>query len=94
VTLSVPGVQSVQPPTGALVVFNSYSFDPATPSISINGGAFINVPSVGSDWQSIAVPVPLEQIHDGTNTITFKATGDATVVANISIILVAGAPVP
>jgi hypothetical protein len=94
VPLLVPGVHSVQTPTGALVVFNTYSFDPATPSISVNGNAFINSPSVGSDWQSIAVPVPLDQIHDGTNTITFKATGDATVVANISIILVAGAPVP
>ncbi len=94
VTLVVPGVHSVQPPTGALVLFNSYSFDPATPSISVNGGAFINPPSFGDSWQSIAVPVPLDQIHDGTNTIAFKANGAGTVVANISIILVAGAPVP
>ena len=45
-------------------------------------------------WQSLAVPVPLDQVHDGTNTIAFKSLDGGTVVANISLIIVAGAPVP
>jgi hypothetical protein len=43
---------------------------------------------------SMAIPVPLNQIHDGTNTLTFKSGNGSTTIANISIILVAAAPVP
>ena len=44
-------------------------------------------------WESYAIPVPLNQIHTGTNTLIFKSTDASTTVANISIILVAAAPV-
>ena len=96
VTLSVTGVHSVQTPTGALAVFNAWSFDTVNPSISVNGGSWIDTPwaFAESGWHSLAVPVPLDQVHDGTNTIAFKSSGNGTVVANISIIIVAGAPVP
>jgi hypothetical protein len=96
VTLSVTGVHHDQTPTGALVVFNTWSYTPVNPSISLNGGAWIDTPFVFAEngWQSLAVPVPLDQVHDGTNTIAFKSIDGGTVVANISLIIVAGAPVP
>jgi hypothetical protein len=97
-TLQVPGVRRDQTPTGALVVLNTYSYAKTIPSISINGNAYIDTPyPVGSEsyfWQAIAIPVPVSQVKDGTNTITFKSADGSTTVSNISIILVAGAPVP
>ncbi len=98
VTFSVTGVHHDQPPTGALVVYNAWSMDTVNPSISLNGGAWIDTPWIFDDeawgWRSLSLPVDLNQIHDGTNTIAFKSSGNGTVVANISIIIVAGAPVP
>jgi len=97
ITLTVPGVFRNQTPTGALVVLNSYSLGNAVPSISVNGGAWINTPPPDGQtfgrW-SLAIPIPLDQVHDGTHTLAFKSTDGTTVVTNISIILVAGAPVP
>jgi hypothetical protein len=78
-------------------VFNAWSSDPVNPSISINGGPWIDAPGVFNEasWLSVAVPVTdLGQVHDGTNTIAFKSSDGDTVVANISLIIVAGAPVP
>jgi hypothetical protein len=96
VTLSVTGVHHDQTPTAALVVYNAWSFDPVIPSISLNGGPWIDSSWVylETGWHSIALPVPLDQVHDGTNTIAFKSSDGGTVVANISIILVAASPVP
>ena len=98
VTFNVNGVRRDQTPTGALVVLNTYSFGATIPSISINGGPWINTawPSWGSQmhWMAMAIPVPVDQIHDGNNTLTFKSGDGTTTIANISIILVAGAPVP
>ena len=96
VTLSVTGVHHVQQPTAALVVFNAWAYVPINPSISLNGGPWIDTPFVFAEtgWQSLAVPVPLDQVRDGSNTIAFKSSDGGTVVANISLIIVAGAPVP
>jgi hypothetical protein len=98
ITLPVPGVRRDQPPTGALVAMNTYSFGTTIPSISINGGPWIDTawPSWAQTyfWLSIAIPVPLDQIKDGANTLSFKSTNGSTTIANISIILVAAAPVP
>ena len=97
-TLSTASVFRTQTPTGALVVLNSLSFAATVPSISINGGPFIDTPwppeNRPSYWEAYAIPIPLDQVHDGVNTITFKSSDFSTTVANISIILVAGAPVP
>jgi hypothetical protein len=97
-TLTVPGVRRDQTPTGALVVFNTYSFAETVPSVSVNGNpAVATAWPVGFStygWYSIAVPVPLDQVHDGDNTLTFTSDDWSTTVANISIILVAGAAVP
>lgn len=97
-TLQVPGVRRDQAPTGAYLVLNSYSFARTIPSISINGNAYIDTPyPAGAEayyWQSVAIPIPVNQVRDGNNTVAFKSTDGSTVVSNISIILVAGAPVP
>lgn len=99
VTLTVQGVHHVQTPTAAQVVMNTYSFAQVIPSISINGGPWIDTPWPYPDAQtfsfrSISIPIPLPQVLDGTNTITMKSTDNSTTVANVSIILVAAAPVP
>jgi hypothetical protein len=97
-TLTVTGVRRDQPPTGALIVLNTYSFAPTVPSVSINGNPYIPTPWPAGwttyAWSSIAIPVPLDQIHDGTNTLTFKSADGSTLISNISIILVAGSAVP
>ena len=98
VTLTVTGVRRDQTPTAAQVVLNTYSFAQTVPSISVNGNPYINTPwPVGwetNGWFSISIPVPLDQVHDGTNTITFTSADGSTTIANITIILVAGSAVP
>ena len=98
VTLTTASVRRDQTPSGAQVVLNTYSFAPTVPSISINGGPWIDTawPNGWTTfaWSSISIPVPLDQVHDGSNTITFKSADPSTTVANISIILVAASAVP
>jgi hypothetical protein len=105
VTKTVTGVRHDQTPTGALAVFNFYAFTQTAPSISINGGPFINTPwpytgdTQTYSWRSIAIPTAgfgtnPGQVHDGTNTITFTSTDTSTQIGNVSIILVAAAPIP
>ena len=81
------------------MVLNTYSFaadgsdrsaSTATPT-STHAWPPNGTPTSGS---SISIPVPLDQIHDGPNTITFKSGDPSTTVSNISIILVAASPVP
>lgn len=98
-TLTTDPVRRDQTPTGALLVLNSYSFVKQIPSVSINGGPWIDTPWPFTDaqtysWRSLAIPIPLDQVHDGANTIAFKSGDASTLVSNISIILVAGSPVP
>ncbi len=106
VTLSTDPVFRRQTPTGAIVTFNSYSWDPALPSVSVNGNPAIANPwpykdspgfqngSGGFSGRSYWMSVPLDQVHDGVNTLTFTTSGGQAWVANVNLILVAGAPVP
>jgi hypothetical protein len=68
------------------------------PSISVNGGPWIDTPwpfDAGTySWRSLSIPVPVEQVRDGTNTIAFRSNDGSTTVANVSLILVAASPVP
>jgi hypothetical protein len=99
-TFNVDGVfRRQQPQDQALATFGWFAFDQSVPSFSVNGG-----PEHTTAWpfdgltnteRVIAVPIPLSEVHDGTNTITFtNGSGTATVVHNINLILVAAAPVP
>ena len=98
VTLDIHGVRTDQAPTAAQVVLNTYSFERFVPSISINGGPWINTPWPYDEqtysWRSISIPVPVEQVRNGPNTISFKSGHESTTIANVSLILVAAAPVP
>lgn len=101
-TATLPTVQPVtwvQTPTTAEVTFNWFPFDPVVPGVSVNGGPVHTVVWPGSDtfaWRTIAIPVPLAEIHQGVvNTITLSSNGgQSTVVANINLALIAAAPVP
>jgi len=98
IDLQVSGVRRDQAPTGAQIVLNTYSFAAVVPSVSVNGGPSIQTPwpfdAQTYSWRSISIPVPLDQIHDGTNTLTFTSGDSSTIISNISLILVAASPVP
>jgi hypothetical protein len=100
-TLRIGGVYRVQPPTAALMTFNWYVTDhDAVPAFRINGGPWHETayPFEASPywigWRTIDVPVPVSEVRDGANTVEFKWPSGGTVLSNVSIILVAGAPVP
>jgi hypothetical protein len=95
--LAVPGVTWRQTPTAAFVGFNWFPFQsPGTvPEVRVNGGPWHSVswpfdPTVYS-WRTIAVEVPMSEIHAGENTVQFR-NGTSTIVANVNIILIAASP--
>ena len=106
VTLNTDPVFRRQTPKEAIVTFNSYSFDPALPSVSVNGNPPILNPwpykdsppfqngAGGFSTRSYWMSVPLAQVHDGVNSLTFTTSGGSAWVANVNLVLVAGAPVP
>lgn len=96
VNMTVTGVRHDQTPTAAQVVLNTYSFAAVLPSVSVNGGPYIDTSGNGPSfvWRTLSIPVPVAQVHDGVNTLTFKSGDGSTVIANVSLILVAGSAVP
>lgn len=98
--LTVTGVHHDQAPTAAQVVFNYWVAGTAVPSVSVNGNTFIDtsnpfaVDGLSYAWRTISIPIPLSQVVDGTNTVAFKSVDGSTIVANISLILVAASAVP
>ena len=100
-TLTVNGVHlGNKTPTAAYVLFNSYSIGSNQyAQVSVNGGPMIATPWDKGDAAytiySLAVPVPLDQLHtDGQpNTLTFSAS-DHVNVANVNIVLVNAQTVP
>jgi hypothetical protein len=93
-SFTVTGVHRDQTPTGAIVVLNSYSSAQVVPSVSVNGN-----PPIATvwpydvqtwSWRSVVIPIPVSQVHDGSNTLTFTSTDGSTIVTNVSLILVAG----
>jgi hypothetical protein len=86
-----------QTPTHAYVAFNWSPDDQFVPDVSVNGGPFHSTTwpfdPVTNGWRTIAVEVPLSEVHTGINTITFRTPRD-TVVSNVNILLIAAAPVP
>ena len=96
-SLSVAGVSWLQQPTQALVSFNWFAYDTTVPNVRVNGGP-VHVTAWPFDagiysWRTIAVAVPLSQIHAGSNTIELTS-GVSVVVSNIDINLIAASPVP
>ena len=97
VTLKVDGVFRRQSPTGALVTFNWFPYAASVPSFRINGGPWHDTAwpfdPATFVWRTIGITVAADEAHDGSNTIEIKSA-DETVVSNINLILIAGAPVP
>lgn len=95
--LTVTNVHAQQPPTGALVAFEWWSFS-GPPGFRVNGGPWHDVTDPFTDGvscpRSIGVSVPLSETVEGTNTIEFRAPNGAVSLSNVNLILVAGAPVP
>jgi hypothetical protein len=87
----------------AQVVLNEYSFDNVHAAVSINGNTPHTIPWIeGPDQfdgdksyhpRSISIPIPINEVVNGDNTIKISGS-DSTVVTNISLIIVAGAAVP
>ncbi len=98
VSFTITGVYRKQPPTGALMVFNYFvCVNNIVPSVRVNGGAWHDTRSPYTDqcgWRAMDVNIPLSEIRDGSNVVEFKAASGWAVLSNISLILVAGAPVP
>jgi len=98
VLTTVP-VYRLQSPTSALVTFNWFPTNAAlVPSVRVNDGPLHETAwpfdSTTYVWRTIAVSVPVAEVHDGPNTITLTLGNGETAVANVNIILVAGSPVP
>src|SRR5262249_18750441 len=90
-TLRVPGVSNVARAVAGLLTFNYYMYNPVTLSYSLNGNAWHTVPWPSPDkltytWRTLAVPVSLSEVVQGTNTIQFKST-DGTIIANVDLIM-------
>ncbi|MEO5724517.1 MAG: hypothetical protein ABIQ39_12335, partial [Ilumatobacteraceae bacterium] len=100
VSFQVNGVFQAQQPSKALVMFNWFPYDQVVPSVSVNGGPWHDTawpfdPNTWS-WRTIAVQVPLSEVHSGTNTVALRYNGEAgqTAIANINLALIAAAPAP
>jgi hypothetical protein len=77
----------------ALFMFNFSPFStPVNFTYVVNGNSHTQSwpypDSVGSSWRTLAVPVPLTDLHDGVNTVSLNAGGTALIVANMDIALV------
>jgi hypothetical protein len=82
---------------GALLMFNFAYAPVATFQYTINGHAEIAPSPVfplqdGTQWHSVALPVPFTDLVAGPQTIRISANRAIT-VANVNIVLIAGAPV-
>lgn len=95
--LQVQGLYNVDKAAAAIVTFNYQGWISQVPTVSVNGNAAISTPWLSSfatfQWNTIAVPVPLSEIHAGTNTIAFGAD-DNTAIANVDLILVGAGGIP
>jgi len=96
-TLSVPDVYNVARAKGALLVFNYTSYNPVTVSYRLNDGAWQDAPwPFGACYtqnnfvlcgaKTLAVPVSLGDVHEGTNTVQFKSS-DGMGIANVDLVL-------
>lgn len=96
-TFSVTGVSWVQPYATAKVVLNAYAAaDNPTLTISLNGHTeHAQTVSIAEYHpQARALAFPSSDVVAGTNTIKITSNAGNMVVANVTLILVAAAPVP
>ena len=103
-TVTVPNVYNVANASAALLAFNYTTYNPVTVSYRVNDGAWQDYPwpfgacYTQNDFvlcgaKTVAVPVPLSDVHIGTNTIQFKSS-DAMAIANVDLVLVGAGGIP
>lgn len=93
-TFTLPGVVKGSA-TAAKVVLNVYTRNGTTITAQVNGHTIVSHPTpVGFHPDSFSIVVPLADVVDGTNTLKLTADDGSTAVANVTLILVAAAPVP
>jgi hypothetical protein len=105
-TLQVQNVHDVASAQAALFEFTWWALTQATWTIAVNGNPPHVVPwQYGNELtfrsETLAVPIPVNELHDGTNSVTMSSTDSGqggTSIANIDIILAGagggGSPVP
>lgn len=83
-----------QQPTAAKVVLNAYQFTSAALTVTLNGQAVSLTPPQTYHTTAMSFTFPASVARKGDNTITIRSSDGSAVVANVSLIIVAGAPVP
>jgi hypothetical protein len=97
ITLTVPGVTNTAGASAALLELNFWPETRETLFYSLNGGPTHSFPwaygaaSPTFEGKTIAMPVPLSEVHDGANTVRISTsdTSNGVTVANFDLILVA-----
>ena len=100
-SLTVPNVQQsrINQATGAIITLNFFPESQTTLKYRLNNNAWQSQPWPFPDtntfaWRTLALPIPLSQVVAGSNKIDIEASGAATTIANVDLILVAGAGIP
>ncbi|MCU1501938.1 MAG: hypothetical protein JWM12_1292 [Ilumatobacteraceae bacterium] len=97
-TFTLTGVRWDQTPTKAKVVLNVYSFERTPTSVRLNGHDVVVSDWRPTDsayaWRSLSIEVPVADVVQGDNKLTLTSDSESTIIANVSLILVAAAPVP
>jgi hypothetical protein len=97
-SVQIPNVNSVANATAALLEYTWWPHVQATMTVAFNGHAPHVVPwpyganALTFKSYTLAVPIPLAEVQNGTNTVTFGTTDAAqggVSIANIDLILVA-----
>lgn len=101
-TLQIPNVHGVENAAAALLEFNWWVHDHDSVTYSVNGHPshtqawpYVNSPTFVS--QTIALPVPLSEVVNGTNTVRLTSTDSqlgGVSVANIDLILAGAGGIP
>jgi len=92
-TFTLTNVHGVENAAGAIIVLNYSGTSQATLTYTVNGhqNSFDNTPTIntatGSPSQTVAIPVPLDQVNDGTNTITMSVSQGGVAIGNVDLIL-------
>jgi hypothetical protein len=89
-TFTLTNVHGVENATGAIITLNYSVTSQATVTYTVNGHAntFDNSPTIsGSPSQTIALPVPLSELTDGTNTIAVSVSQSGVAIGNVDLIL-------
>ena len=83
-----------QQPTAAKVVLNAYQFTDLPLTVTLNGQSISQSPPQTYHTSSMSYVFPASVARKGDNTLSIRSSDGSAVVANVSLIIVAGAPVP